>query len=352
MGSSALQGSRLVRVFWRYCAKIALLGAAVVAAVAVSAGAAKAAPATIGTGVVVIDTNLADHEGRAAGTGMVLTSSGEVLTNNHVIRGATTLRVVVPGTGHSYAAKVVGYDVSADVAVIQITNATDLATIGTDSSSDLKDGDPVTAVGNAGGTGSLTSTTGTLTALNRSITVSDDQGGSESLSGLVQTSARLQPGDSGGPLLDSQDRAIAMDTAAEVSGMAADASTRGFAIPINRALRIAGQIALDKASTAVHVGDTAFLGVEVIALQAAQHGGSANSGATIAAVTRHGPAASAGLLGGDTITAVGGRKVSSSTALGPLILSKKPDTRVGVTYTDRFGVIHSATVKLGSGPPQ
>jgi S1-C subfamily serine protease len=328
---------------------------AVFAATAATAGLALAQAAPIGTGVVVINTNLAYQGGKAAGTGMVLTSSGEMLTNNHVIRGATSIRVVVPGTGHSYAARVVGYDLSADVAVLQATNATNLKAITTDNSSTLKVGQSVTAIGNAGGTGSLTSSTGTVTALGRSITVSDDQGGSESLAGLVETNASLQPGDSGGPLVDTAGGAIGMDTAAESYGVSANAgapSTHGYAIPINKAVAVAKQIQSRKASTAVHVGSTAFLGVEVVTLRSAGPGGSAGSGAAIAEVTRGGPAAAAGLVAGDTITAIGGRHVSTPTALGVLILTKKPHVRVSVGYTDQSGVSHTVSVTLGSGPPQ
>src|SRR6185369_8734356 len=107
---------------------------------------------TQSTGVVVIETDLAYQDGQAAGTGMVLTSSGEVLTNNHVINGATTIKVVVPDTGKSYQAKVVGYSVSDDVAVLQLSHASGLATIETDTSTPTV-GQNVTALGNAGGTG-------------------------------------------------------------------------------------------------------------------------------------------------------------------------------------------------------
>ena len=156
---------------------------AVLAAAVAAAGLAFAnqRSATVGTGVVVIETNLAYQGAQAAGTGMVLTSSGEVLTNNHVIRGATTIKIVVPGTGQSYNAEVVGYDASDDVAVLQAGDAANLKTISLGDSSSVDTGESVQAVGNAGGTGRFTSASGTVTAVNRSITVSDDQGGSESL---------------------------------------------------------------------------------------------------------------------------------------------------------------------------
>ena len=130
---------------------------------------------------------------------MVLTSSGEILTNNHVIRGATTIKVVVPGTKHTYPARVLGYDATRDVAVLQLQNASNLGTAGIGDSSALAVGAKVTAVGNANGTGTLTSAKGTVTGLGRSISVQNDSGGTERLSSLIETNAALQPGDSGGP---------------------------------------------------------------------------------------------------------------------------------------------------------
>ena len=163
----------------------------------------------IGKGIVVIDTNLAYQGAAAAGTGMVLTSSGEILTNNHVIQGATTIRVVVPGTKHSYTARVLGYDATRDVAVLQLQNASNLKTSSIGDSSTLTVGAKVTAVGNANGTGKLASAKGTVTGLGKSINVQNDSGGTEQLSSLIETNAALQPGDSGGPLLDSSGKVVA-----------------------------------------------------------------------------------------------------------------------------------------------
>ncbi len=155
------------------------VAATVLATATVAAGFAFAQPRStpIGTGVVVIDTNLAYQGGEAAGTGMVLAPSGEILTNNHVIRGATTIKVVVPGTGHSYTAKVIGYDVTDDVAVLQASAASNLKTVTLGTSSGLKIGQLVKAIGNAHGTGSLVKTVGQITGLSRTITVNDESGG-------------------------------------------------------------------------------------------------------------------------------------------------------------------------------
>src|SRR3954447_13443895 len=179
------------------------------------------APRTRGTGVVVIETDLAYQGNQAAGTGMVLTPSGEVLTNNHVIAGATTIRVVVPGSGKSYRARVVGYAVSDDVAVLQLSGASGLATVETDSSTPAV-GKKVPALETAGGTGGLTPAAGTVTGVDRSITASDDNGDSERLTGLIEVDANVQPGDSGGALLNAADRVIGMNTAASTGN-------RGFA---------------------------------------------------------------------------------------------------------------------------
>src|SRR5262245_142510 len=160
----------------------------VAAGIATGVALARSTPPTIGAGVVVIETNLAYQNGAAAGTGIVLTKSGRILTNNHVIRGATTIKVVLPGAGRSYTAKVVGYDGADDVAVLQANGAANLKTSALSTSTPVV-GQAVTAVGNAGGTGSLTSSRGRITGVGRSISVNDDQGGVERLSGLIETDA-------------------------------------------------------------------------------------------------------------------------------------------------------------------
>jgi S1-C subfamily serine protease len=320
---------------------------AVVAAAAAAAGLAfaKTGPSPIGSGVVVIDTNLAYQGGQAAGTGMVLTSSGEVLTNNHVIRGATQIKIVLPSTGRSYTARVVGYDVADDVAVLQAGGASNLKTVSLGNSDSIGGGESVTALGNAGGTGSFTAASGTVTGVGRSITVSDDQGGSEHLSGLIETNAHVQPGDSGGPLLNSSGQVIGMDTAASVSnGMVDVSSSQGYAIPINKALSIAQQIEGGQESSSVHIGGTAFLGVEVTANS---YGG---SGAAISQVVSNGPAADAGLVPGDVITSFAGQDISSPDQLSAIVATQKLGAPIAVTFVDQGGSMHTTNIALGSGP--
>jgi S1-C subfamily serine protease len=325
---------------------LAIIG--VVAGVALARTSAGGASPT-GTGVVVINTTVAD-QGSAAGTGMLLSSSGEVLTNNHVIRGATSIRIVVPGTGRAYTAKVLGYDVADDVAVLQAVGASNLKTVATAVGSKVAVGDPVTAVGNANGTGTLTSAKGSVTGVRKSIVVSDDQGGSESLSGLIETNAGLEPGDSGGPLINRAGKVIGMDTAASSGYVVRSTASDGYAIPIGKAVSIAKQIESGQASSRVHVGSTPFLGIEV--QPAFARGGFSSAGVLVAGVVSGGPAASAGISAGDLITAIDGHTITSRSSLTSRLLTKKPGAKVTVTYTDQFGTGHSVRVTLASGPPQ
>jgi S1-C subfamily serine protease len=329
--------------------KIVLLVALLAAVAAVSAKVAFARPAAkIGSGVVIVETNLGYEDGSAAGTGMVLSSGGEVLTNNHVINGATSIKVVVPGAGRTYNAKVVGYSRTRDIAVIQLAGASNLKTITPGSSA--KVGQTVTALGNAGGAGTLTTVKGAVVAVGRTITASDETGNAETLTGLIETDAAIQAGDSGGPLYDSARRVLGMDTAAS-SGNAyqVSESTQGYAIPIAKALAVADLIEAGKASSTVHIGTTAFFGVEVALVD---NGWRGETGAAIEAVVQGGPADAAGLVAGDVITALNGKAITSPTQITAFILAQKPGAKVRVAYTDAYGESGTAVVTLGTGPAQ
>ena len=162
---------------------------------------------------------MAIQDATAKGTGIVLTSNGEILTNNHVINGATSVSVTDIGNGKTYKATVVGYDESHDIAVLQLSGASGLTTATTGDSSTVNVGDSVVALGNAGGAGGTPSVAaGAVTALNQSITASDESSGSsEQLTGLIETNADIQAGDSGGPLVNSHGQVIGIDTAASTN---------------------------------------------------------------------------------------------------------------------------------------
>ena len=339
-------GREPVRRFRARTVLAVLIALVVVSAIVAGLTRARTQSTAVGTGVVVVETNLAYQGGQAAGTGMVLTSSGEILTNNHVIRGATDIKVVVPKTGQSYTAQVVGYDVSHDVALLRASAASNLKTISQGDSGSVNPGQSVQAVGNAGGTGRLTFASGTVTNLNRAITVRDQGGSPEHLSGLIETNAAVRPGDSGGPLLNSSGQVIGMDTAASVSNDVAQTTTNdGYAIPINNAISIVRQIESGNGSGTVHVGGTAFLGVE----STANYSG---SGAVISAVVPGSAAEAAGLTPGDQILSVGGHTISSPDDLSSVVLTQKPGASISAVYLDQAGATQTTNLTLTSGPPR
>lgn len=329
--------------------RLALVAAVAVALIAVSAAfgalaGGAAATRTVKTGVVVVNTRLAGG-GAAAGTGIVV-ASDEVLTNNHVIRGASAVRVVDPSTGRAFSATVAGYSVSRDIALLDLRNASGLQTAVIGSSGSVSVGDRLTAVGNAGGTGTLSVKRGAVVALRRSITVQDDEGGASRLSGLIETSAPLRPGDSGGPLL-SNGRVVGIDAAASAGFAFQNQGGEGYAIPIDTAITIAKQIHAGKRSSTVHVGATAFLGVRLGTSDYSQQ-----AGAIVEGVASGSPAARVGLEPGVLITRFGGHRVTSPTSLRNLVLRYSPGNAVKLAWVDEYTGSDSATVHLASGPPQ
>jgi S1-C subfamily serine protease len=308
--------------------------------------------AKVNKGVVDINTELGFQGGSAAGTGMVLTSSGEVLTNNHVIQGSTAISVTVVDTGRTYAAHVVGTDPSDDVAVIQIEGASGLKTI-TAAKSSVALGDPVVASGNAGGRGGTPSTVaGTVVAMGQAITATDENGSNpERLTDLIQINAAIESGDSGGPLANRAGEVIGMDSAAEVNGTRfRSTSTSGFAIPIAKAMSIAQQIESGKATTTVHIGLPAFLGVQIAGSTGRNGAVAGSAGALVAGVERGTPAATLGLAAGDTITSVNGQPVDSATSLTSLLQAGHPGDQAAIGWTDQSGTQHTGRATLIAGP--
>lgn len=303
-----------------------------------SSGSQSKATSAQQVGVVDIYTVQKYNQAEAAGTGMVLTSTGDILTNNHVVEGATSIKVRIVSTGKIYVAKVVGTAPTKDVAVIRLVNASGLQTANFGDSDTVSVGDAVVGVGNAGGTGGTPSAaSGKVTALHRTITASDESGtNSEKLHDVIVTDAPIRSGDSGGPLYDSDGRVIGMDTAASTSGQQI-----GFAIPINDALAITRQIQKGIATSSIHIGYPGFLGVSVLP---------SSSGALVQGALQGGPAAKAGIGAGDRITRVNNTTITNSTQLRKTVSAYEPGSRVSVTYTDPNTGRHTVSVTLATGP--
>jgi S1-C subfamily serine protease len=316
-------------------------------------------------GIVDIDSNLQYSDATAQGTGMVISSSGLVLTNNHVIDQATSVTATLVTSGKTYTAKVIGYDSTDDVALLQLEGASNLKTVALSDSSKAKVGEAVLALGNAGGRGGPPSTAqGTIQALNQSIEASDSGAGTtEKLHGMIQTNTPIEQGDSGGPLVNGSGQVVGMDTAANSSSSSFggySSATTGFAIPINTAIAIADNINAGKASSTVHIGLAGFMGVNVAdasnpsecASGGDGFGGGfgstspVNSGALICQVYPKSPAASAGLASGDVITSVNSTTISSANGLTNETASSHAGDQFAISYVDQYGTKHSTTVTL------
>ncbi len=304
--------------------------------------------ARVDPGIVDVNTVLGYQNAAAAGTGIVLSADGLVLTNNHVVAGATSIRVTDIGNGQTYSASVVGYDRTEDIAVLKLSGASGLTVAPLGDSSSVNTGDSVVAIGNAGGTGGTPSAVGgTVTALDQSITAQDDStGASEQLTGLIEIAAAIQPGDSGGPLATTSGQIVGMDTAASAGFHYQAAGGDGYAIAINQAITIAKQIEDGQGSTTVHIGATAFLGIQT----GTQAGSQGIAGAAVLGVLSGSPAQAAGLSAGDVIESVGGQSIDSPTTLTGLLDQYHPGDHLTIGWTDATGQAHTSTVTATTGP--
>ncbi|SEB92937.1 serine protease, S1-C subfamily, contains C-terminal PDZ domain [Nocardioides exalbidus] len=289
-------------------------------------------------GLVLVSSILGYEQGEAAGSGIVV-DSDTIVTNHHVVEGATSVEVTVATTGETYDATVVGTDSVRDIAVLQLDDAPALTPVTTDT--DVAVGDAVTAVGDAGGDGSdLTAAAGTVTALRETIDVQDEQtGGSTELARLIEIDADIIGGDSGGALLDADGDVVGMNVAAS-SGTS---DITGYVIPIARVLRIADRILAGDEGGSVVIGQGGMLGISTA---------DTTSGPTVASVVTDSPAASLGLEAGDVITSVDGTTVSTAEELSDLIGSHDAGDRVTVTWTDASGASQSGTATLAEGAVQ
>ena len=330
----------------------------------VNAIAARVSPA-----IVNLTSNV--DNGEAAGTGIVVSSSGLVLTNNHVIANSTDLQAEIGGDGEEHPAKVLGYNIVDDVALVQIEDVSGLTTASLGNSSSLEEGDAIVALGNAGGKGGAPSVvSGTVTALDQQITAADQDGSNaEVLDGLIQIDANIQPGDSGGPLVDAEGKVVGMDAAASSGngnggfGFGEQSGNEGYAIPIEQAMAIAKQIQSGDGSDLIHIGGhRALLGVAVQSSRATgggfgggfgngQQSGS-GEGAVVSGVQSGSAAESAGIEEGDTIVAIDDTTVTSGSQLTHTMVRYSPNDKVSVEWIDASsGQSQTATIELGSGTP-
>jgi S1-C subfamily serine protease len=339
-------------------------------------------------GLVDIMSTLKFNSETAEGTGMIISTSGLVLTNNHVIDGATIVRAnLATSSEQSFTVRVLGYDAADDVALLQLQGASELTPVTFGNSSQVRLGTPVLALGNAEGHGGAKFAPGIINALDRSIQASDEGSNStENLKHMLQTNAKIEQGDSGGALANNAGQVIGMITAANTatpgtSSSSGSGGSLGFAIPINSALAIARQIASGQPSATVHIGLPGFLGVEVAQSdssdpkqQAAdgrngRTGAGINScsaggqragvpvhvapiaaGALIVGVVCDSAAQTAGMVPGDVITSVNGQPVTTPGSLTTITGKYHPGDVVSVLWVSRDGIEHTTKMRLGEGP--
>jgi S1-C subfamily serine protease len=297
-----------------------------------------------------------------AGSGMILTSTGEVLTNNHVVAGATTVTVTLFGQTKARTAHVIGTDPSQDVALVQIDGAHNLPTVQLGNSTHTLVGDAVIAIGNALALqGGPTVTNGIVSATGRSLSAQADfSNATENLTGLLQTDAPINPGNSGGPLVDSAGQVIGMNTAVATSSQGnAPAQNIGFAIAIDTIKPLVSGL-LTGGTGGTHGGvtppagnsHTSYIGVvveNVTPAVAKKQNLTPTSGALVSGLTPGGPADTAGIKVGDVLVAVNGSHVAGVSALVKDIQAHPPGTKVSVGLY-RGAKQMTVTVTLGAEP--
>ncbi|MCV7067749.1 S1C family serine protease [Mycolicibacterium houstonense] len=339
--------SKLGSPSFRTILAVALTAAAAIVAPLAPAGAAPGDPeavaAQVEPSVARIDTVVDYQQAYGIGTGIVLSPGGEVLTNYHVVQGANTINATVGG--QKFPADLVGYDRQHDIAVLQLHGATGLLPAPIGDSTALAPGHLVVALGNAGGTGSpLTREVGTVSAFGRTVNAEDElTGATDEINGLFEFAAPVRAGDSGGPVVNSAGQVVGMTTAASVNFRMGPGG-KGFAIPINDAMGIAGQIRSRTPSPSVHIGPPTMLGVGVRTAQ------QQNGGVIVQDVVPGGPAEAAGLIPGDLLTSIDGTSLDSARTLTLVLDRHYPGDVVGLTWIDRAGQQHNGKATLAAGP--
>ena len=301
-------------------------------------------------GLVDINTTLGYQGAVGAGTGILLSPDGEVLTNNHVIEGATDITAVSLANSRTYPVDVIGFDRASDIALVRLRGATGLPTAILGTSSTLAVGDPIAAIGNSNGSSAPPSyAPGTVTEIGASVRASDESGGgARELYDLIRVAAEIRPGDSGGPLVNSAGQVVGVNVAATLTyRMGGVTGGEGFAIPIDRALGIANQIRSGVISDSIHLGDTAFIGVGIADSSPMSRG---PAGAVVRQVLPGTPAGQIGLFSGDVITAVDGIPINSAEDLSNVMDQRRPGDIIMLTWIDRAGIPRSAPLVLAKGP--
>ena len=289
-----------------------------------------AAAAQVEPAVVRLDTEIEYQNALGVGTGIVLDPGGQVLTNFHVVQGADRIHATV--AGRSFPAELVGYDRRRDVAVLQLLGAGGLPTAAIGDSAQLVEGEPVVALGNAQGTGApLTREVGEVTGFGRTVNAEDAlTGSSDELTGLIEFAAPVRAGDSGGPVVNGAGQVVGITTAASVNFRLGPGG-EGFAIPINDAMAVAGQIRARVPSDTVHIGPPVLLGVGV------RTGPRDEPGVLLHEVLRGGPAEQAGLKNGDILTVLDGTPLDSATTLTYVLDRHYPGDVLDLTWIDTVG---------------
>jgi S1-C subfamily serine protease len=267
------------------------------------------------------------------GTGMIVTSDGEVVTNNHVISGATVITVTLYGQTKAMPATLVDTDTANDVALLKINNASNLPTVSYGNSDNVQVGDAVVAIGNALGlqAGTPTVTQGIISAKGRTVQAGDSTTNAvETLTNMFQTDAAINPGNSGGPLVDSSGKVIGMNTAvAASSNGSSQAQNIGFAIPANK---ITGLLPALRNKSINNQG-SGFLGVGIETLTPqlrSAYNFIPTQGAIVTQVQAGSPASVAGIAQGDVITTFDGKAVTGADQLQQIIQSDRPGQSVKI----------------------
>lgn len=283
--------------------------------------------------------------GSAAGTGIIVSKDGYVMTNNHVLEGATSVSVV-DSSGELYEdTTIIGRDPLNDIAFIKIKSNKEFTAATLGNSATVRIGQQVVAIGNALGQYSNTVTSGIISGTGRPITAATGSGQTETLTDLIQTDASINPGNSGGPLVNMAGQVIGINTA-----IVEDANGIGFAIPVNATKGVlAGVLETGKVSRA-------YLGVNYLTITpdvAREYNLDVNSGAYVhasgsaGAVASGSPAEKAGLKDGDIITKINSKTVGKDGSLSSILGEYRPGDKVTITYL-RDGKEQTATVTLGT----